>query len=100
VSSGTTVIRFAPLDALRAFLRDTRGGTAGVFAVGAPALALLVAGAIDLMAVNSDRTAMQDAADATSLAMAKQLGISTAAGITARAQQFAAAQLGPIATND
>ena len=60
----------------------------------------MACGAIALAQVNSDRTAMQDTADATALAMAKQLGIATAAGITSRAQVYAAQELGPIATND
>jgi Flp pilus assembly protein TadG len=93
-------MRFRPLEALRAILTDSRGGTAVIFALGAPALALLACGAIDLVGVNSDRTAMQDTADATALAMAKQLGIATAAGIQARATDYADAQLGPIATKD
>ncbi len=87
-------------DFLRRLLRDARGGTAVIFAIAAPALALLVCGAIDLAEVNNDRSAMQDAADATALAMAKQLGVATAAGITARATQYADAQLGLIATSD
>ncbi|HEY3797523.1 MAG TPA: TadE/TadG family type IV pilus assembly protein [Caulobacteraceae bacterium] len=90
----------ALLDACRRLVRDIRGGTAVIFAVAAPALGLLACGAIDLANVNSDRSAMQDAADATALAMAKQLGVATAAGITARAQTYAASQLGPIASND
>jgi len=69
----------ALLDALRAFFREARGGTAVIFALGAPVLALVACGAIDLAALNSDHSAMQDAADATALAMAKQLGIATAA---------------------
>jgi len=87
-------------DAVRAFLANARGGTAVIFALGAPALALLACGAIDLAGVNSDRTSMQDAADATALAMAKQLGIATAAGITSRAQDYAVGQLGQVATRD
>ncbi|HZZ87001.1 MAG TPA: pilus assembly protein TadG-related protein [Caulobacteraceae bacterium] len=71
-----------------------------IFALGAPSLALLACGAIDLASVNADRTAMQDTADATALAMAKQLGIATAAGITARAKDYAVGQLGPIAARD
>jgi Flp pilus assembly protein TadG len=85
---------------LRTFLREARGGTAVIFALGAPALALLACGAIDLAGVNSDRTAMQDSADATALAMAKQLGVATAAGITARSQAYALSQLSQIATQD
>jgi len=88
------------LKALGRALRNSRGGVAVIFALAAPALALLACGAIDIAAVNSDRGAMQDAADATALAMAKQLGVATAAGISARAQTYAAGQLGPIATND
>jgi Flp pilus assembly protein TadG len=84
----------------RAFLPNARGGTAVIFALGAPALALLACGAVDLAAVNSDHTAMQDAADATALAMAKQLGVATAAGIQARATGYADGQLGQIATSD
>jgi hypothetical protein len=85
---------------VRRLLGDARGGTAVIFALGAPALALLACGAIDLAAVNGDRSAMQDAADATSLAMAKQLGVATAAGITARAQDYAAGELGQVVSRD
>jgi len=94
------MIRFRLLETLRAFLSNARGGTAVIFALGAPALALLVCGAIDVAGVNSDRSAMQDAADATSLTMAKQLGVATAAGISARAQDYANGELGKIATSD
>jgi Flp pilus assembly protein TadG len=89
-----------PPETLGAFLRARRGGTAVTFALAAPALALLACGAIDLASVNGDRSAMQDTADATALAMAKQLSISTAAGIQARAHDFAYAQLGQVASND
>ncbi len=90
----------APREPLRRLLRNAAGGTAVIFAIAAPALGLLACGAIDLASVNGDRSAMQDAADATALAMAKQLGVATAAGISARAADYADAQLGPIATND
>jgi hypothetical protein len=43
---------------------------------------------------------MQDAADATALAMAKQLGVASTAGITARAQDYAMGQLGQISSAD
>jgi Flp pilus assembly protein TadG len=85
---------------LTRLLSDAAGGAAIIFAVAAPAMGLLACGAIDLASVNGDRSAMQDAADATALAMAKQLGVATAAGISARAVDYADAQLGPIATND
>jgi Flp pilus assembly protein TadG len=91
---------YARLERALGALSDRRGGTAVIFALVAPALALLACGAIDIAAVNSDRAAMQDTADATALAMAKQLGVSSAAGIAARAQTYAAGQLGPIAAND
>lgn len=93
-------MRFGRLDRLIRALNDRRGGTAIIFALAAPALALLACGAIDLAAVNADRGAMQDTADSTALAMAKQLSVSTAAGISARAQTYAVAQLGQIATSD
>ncbi|HEX3916775.1 MAG TPA: TadE/TadG family type IV pilus assembly protein [Caulobacteraceae bacterium] len=89
-----------PLEIIRAFLRATRGGTAVTFALAAPVIALIACGAIDLASVNADRTSMQDASDATALAMAKQLSLSTPAGITARATDYANAQLGQIASND
>ena len=82
------------------FWSDARGGVAVIAAMVIPALALLTCGAIDLAAVNADRSSMQDAADATALAMAKQLGIASSNGITARSQQYAAAQLGQISSAD
>ena len=66
--------------ALRRLLGDARGGITVVAALVVPALALLTCGAIDLAAVNADHSAMQDAADATALAMAKQLGVATQHG--------------------
>ena len=60
---------FALREALRALLGDARGGTAVIFALGAPALALLACGAIDLVNVGSDRSAMQDTADKIALAL-------------------------------
>ncbi len=100
MKSQTPMRPSGPPSALRALFRDARGGTAVIFALGAPALALLACGAIDLAGVNSDHTAFQDAADATALAMAKQLGVATAAGISARAQDYATGQLAQVATRD
>jgi Flp pilus assembly protein TadG len=94
------VKRIAPLEFIRRVLRDIGGGTAVIFAIAAPALGLLACGAIDLASVGNDRSAMQDAADATALAMAKQLSLSTASGISSRATDYADAQLGPIVSND
>ena len=71
-----------------------------IFAIAAPVIGVLACAAIDLAQVSADRSAMQDAADATALAMAKQLGIATAAGITSRAQAYAAQELGAVASAD
>ena len=84
----------------RAFWRDRRGGVAVIVAIALPALLMLVCAAIDLASLNAEHSAMQDAADATALAMAKQLGVATANGITARARDYADAQLGQIASRD
>ena len=89
---GAAIVRAA--DALT---RDRHGGTAIIFAVAVPILALLTCGTIDLSSLSSDHSAMQDAADATALDAAKQLGIGTNTGITARASQFANAQLTDVA---
>ena len=92
--------RFKPRELIARLFGEARGGTAVIFALGAPALALLACGAIDIAAVNSDHTAMQDAADATALAMAKQLGIATATGIKARGTDYADGQLGKLVAAD
>jgi len=84
----------------RRIWRATGGGTAVIFAIVAPGLLLVGVGAVDLAQVNADRTAMQDAADATALAMAKQLGVATASGISARATDYADQQLGQIVQTD
>ncbi|HEX3920304.1 MAG TPA: pilus assembly protein TadG-related protein [Caulobacteraceae bacterium] len=69
------------------------------FALLAPMLLMLICGGIDLAAVNADHTSMQDTADATALAMARQLGTDPQ-GIPARAQAFALAQLGSVGQQD
>ncbi|HEY1427664.1 MAG TPA: TadE/TadG family type IV pilus assembly protein [Caulobacteraceae bacterium] len=79
---------------------DARGSVATTAALVIPILAVLTCGAIDLAGVNADRAAMQDTADATALAMARQLGVASNAGITARAQDYAQAQLAGIASQD
>ncbi len=84
----------------RAFWRDRRGGIAVVMAIALPAMLMLICAAIDLASLNAEHSAMQDAADATALAMAKQLGVATANGITARAADYADAQLGQVASRD
>ncbi len=82
------------------FWGDARGGITTIAALVVPAVALLACGAIDLAAVNADRSALQDAADSTALAMAKQLGVASNAGITARSQDYAMGQLGQISSQD
>jgi Flp pilus assembly protein TadG len=67
---------------------NSAGGIAVVFAIGAPAFALLVCGSVDLFAVHAARTKMQDAADAAALAVAKQLAISGPDGGVDRARLF------------
>lgn len=74
--------------ALKAFRADRRGGIATTFAIGAPVVAMLACGAIDLFAVHASRTALQDAADAAALAAAKQIGMTDETGIKARAESF------------
>ncbi len=78
---------------LRRLAGDTKGGIAMTFAVGAPVLALLACGAIDLVAVTTSKSQMQDAADAAALNAAQQLGLSDEAGVKSRADAFARAQL-------
>jgi Flp pilus assembly protein TadG len=68
-----------------------------IFAVAVPVLAVLGAGAIDLSSLSADRSRMQDAADGAALAAARQLGIGTSVGITARAQALANADLATVA---
>ena len=55
------------------FARHEGGQVALIFALGLPALATLVAGAIDLNRVVADRSRMQDMADAAALAGAAEL---------------------------
>jgi len=71
-----------------------------IFALAVPVIGVLACAGIDLAQVSSDRSAMQDAADATALAMAKQLGVATAPGIISRAQLYAKQELGVVASRD
>ncbi|HLK26809.1 MAG TPA: pilus assembly protein TadG-related protein [Caulobacteraceae bacterium] len=85
---------------LQRFGQSVSGGLSTLFAVLVPALALLVGGTIELASLNAEHSAMQDAADATSLAMAKQLNVATYAGIESRAASYAADELGELASRD
>jgi Flp pilus assembly protein TadG len=78
---------------LSAFPRDRRGGVAMMFAIGLPALALIVAGGIDLSHVHGTKQKLQDAADAAALSAAMQLGMIDESGLTPRAQQYVAGQV-------
>lgn len=60
------------------FVRAEDGLIALKFALALPAVALLVAGSIDLMAVNSARNRLQDIADAAALAGARDLNLAVA----------------------
>lgn len=60
-----------------------------IFALGAPALLLITAGAIDLMSVQSARSRLQDIADAAALAGAAELGLAISDdAATSRATTF------------
>jgi hypothetical protein len=81
-------------------LLDRRGGVAMIAAIFVPVILVIGCGAVDLSAVRGDYTAMQDAADATALDAAKQLGIAEDSGIAARASQFMATQIPQVVKDD
>jgi Flp pilus assembly protein TadG len=76
---------------------DVSGGVVLVAALALPTLVVISVAAIDLSALASDKSAMQNAADAAALAAAKQLSVANAAGVEARAKSRAAAQLVDVA---
>ncbi|AQR61781.1 hypothetical protein BZG35_09025 [Brevundimonas sp. LM2] len=59
----------------RRLSRDERGQVALIFALALPAMALLVAGSVDLMHVNAARERIQDIADSAALAGATELSL-------------------------
>src|SRR6185437_6392328 len=61
---------------------------------------MLACGAVEIASLSAEHSAMQDAADATALAMAKQLDVATAVGISERARAYALTQLGDLASRD
>ncbi len=83
---------------LTRLFRDRRGGTLTTFAIALPALATLAFGVIDLASVHTDKSRLQDLADATALAAAKQLSIVDDTGIAERAKSAITQQLAPIAS--
>ncbi|HWF77148.1 MAG TPA: pilus assembly protein TadG-related protein [Caulobacteraceae bacterium] len=80
---------------IRTALRHDAGATAVTFAVLAPILAVIGAGAIELGQLNSDRSATQDAADAAALMGAKQLSVSPN-GVEQRTDAYAEGELNQI----
>ena len=79
----------------RRFQGDRRGGLAVAFALWVPVGAVLVAGAIDLAAVNATRQRLQDTVDAAALDGARQMGMANQTGLDQRVMANVAAQLGP-----
>ena len=76
----------------RAFCRRKDGGTALIFALLAPALLVVAAGAVELNFILMDKQLTQDVADRAALMGARQLTIN-ASGSLYQAQTFALAQL-------
>jgi hypothetical protein len=85
---------------LLSIARERGGGVAMIAAIFVPVILVIGCGAVDLSAVRGDYSAMQDAADATALDAAKQLGIADNAGIAARASQFMATQIPQVVKDD
>jgi hypothetical protein len=78
---------------VQGLLRETRGSIALNFALAVPAVAMLSVGAIDLLAVMSAKTRLQDIADAV-LAAAPTLGLAADEAVArGRAEAFVEAQL-------
>jgi hypothetical protein len=81
-------------EAMQRLLRETRGSIALNFALAVPAVAMLSVGAIDLLAVMSAKTRLQDIADAAALAAAPTLGLAADDAVAlGRAEAFVVAQL-------
>ena len=79
---------------VQGLLRETRGSIALNFALAVPAVAMLSVGAIDLLAVMSAKTRLQDIADAAALAAAPTLGLAADEAVAlGRAEAFVVAQL-------
>jgi Flp pilus assembly protein TadG len=85
------------LRTLHRFAQARGGGIAVMAAIFVPLLCVLACGAIDLSSVSADHSAMQDVADATALAAAKELGMTSASGIAAQARENAESQLTDVA---
>ena len=74
-------------------LRDSRGGTALLWAAAMPAVAIVAVGAAELAALNTERGRLQDAADAAVLAGAQEISVGAKHGVAERAEALALAHL-------
>jgi Flp pilus assembly protein TadG len=74
--------------ALVRFLRDRRGGVAPMLALGIVPLVAGIGAAVDYSRANNVRTAMQNAADATALMLAKNASSMSAAQLQTNATSF------------
>lgn len=89
-----SALRRRVLELLQRFLRETRGSIALKFALAFQVLAMLSVGAIDLSAVASSKTRLQDIADAAALAAAPSLSLAAdGASARGRAEAFVEGQL-------
>jgi hypothetical protein len=70
-------------------VEDRRGNVAVMTAIALPAIAMLAAGAVEIAAVTGDRAKLQAAADAAALAGARELALSSDAGVAERAKASA-----------
>jgi Flp pilus assembly protein TadG len=92
--TATPARRFRGLAAFtRRFWADRAGALAVTFAIWVPIGAVLVAGAIDLAAVNATHQAMRDVADAAALDGARQMGLISNTAVAARVNANVSAQL-------
>lgn len=73
---------------LRQFSRDRHGGVALIAGLALPAILTLAVGAIDLVSVNNDRAAIQDALDEAALQAASQLAVSDSSALGQRTQAY------------
>jgi hypothetical protein len=81
---------------IQRFVLDRRGGIAVIAGLSLPVFAVLAVGAVDLVSVNSDRSAIQDAVDQAALQAAGQLSVSDANSVGQRAQAYLDMQLQPL----
>lgn len=83
---------------LRRFADATGGGIALWAAVALPPLAVCGVAAVELASIHSDKSALQDAADAAALAGARELGFAGPGGVIERTQANALEQVAAVRT--